>query len=235
MDDFISPEQTIQKLSREQKIGFVLLLAFGIIAVTLGFVQIRNTMYAPFALNSVVPPDVKDAVNDAAALQYRDTDGDGLSDFSELYVYSTSPYIKDTDGDGLDDKAEILQGKNPLCAEGAACNNFIYNDNLTGSQNSTSSINGVVIPPDPGALPEFIKQIQDPKQVREMIIASGAVSKEILDQIPDNLLMQEVYNQTKTSFQALNIPFEPLLPVISTSSEMASGTIGQPVTTTISR
>ncbi|OGH83798.1 MAG: hypothetical protein A2261_04085 [Candidatus Magasanikbacteria bacterium RIFOXYA2_FULL_44_8] len=93
----------------------------------------------------------------------------------------------------------------------------------------------MVIPPDPGALPEFIKQIQDPKQVREMIIASGAVSKEILDQIPDNLLMQEVYNQTKTSFQALNIPFEPLLPVISTSSEMASGTIGQPVTTTISR
>ena len=224
MDDFVSPEQNIRKISREQKIGFVLLLAFGIIAVGLGFLQIRNTIYAPFALNSTVPADVKDAVNDTASLQYRDTDGDGLSDFSELYVYSTSPYLQDTDSDGIDDKTEVLGGKNPLCAEGSPnCTNAIYNENMANESNTTSSINGVSVPTDPGAVPNFMQQIQDPKQVREMILAGGAVTKEVLDQIPDDVLMQEVYNQTKTSFEAMNIPFEPLL---------ASSTVASSTTTT---
>ncbi len=225
MDDYQSPEQIIRKLSREQKIGFILLLAFGVVAVLLGFVQIRNTMYAPFALNSSVPPDIKDAVNDAAALQYRDTDSDGLSDFSELYVYSTSPYLRDSDGDDIDDKTEILQGKNPLCAEGAACSNYVYNENVATAPNTTNTINGMAIPKDPGALPDFMKDIQDPQKVRAMILASGAVTKAELDQIPDNILMQEVYNQTETSFKALGIDFVPLLQAASASTTSGSNSV----------
>ncbi len=36
-----------------------------------------------------------------------DTDGDGLSDSDEISIYHTDPKLADTDGDGLDDKLEI--------------------------------------------------------------------------------------------------------------------------------
>ena len=36
-----------------------------------------------------------------------DSDGDGLTDYEEIYIYETNPYDKDTDGDGYDDKMEV--------------------------------------------------------------------------------------------------------------------------------
>ena len=44
----------------------------------------------------------------------RDTDGDGVSDSLERYVYGTSPILCDTDGDGIVDGLEIAWGSNPL-------------------------------------------------------------------------------------------------------------------------
>jgi hypothetical protein len=38
-----------------------------------------------------------------------DSDGDGLTDFEEIFIYCTSPYDEDSDGDGLDDGIEVLQ------------------------------------------------------------------------------------------------------------------------------
>ncbi len=54
-------------------------------------------------------------------LQTKDTDGDTLSDFQELYVYGTSPYLPDSDSDTLPDNEELAQATNPNCAEGANC------------------------------------------------------------------------------------------------------------------
>lgn len=44
-----------------------------------------------------------------------DSDKDGLSDYSELYMYETNPYVADTDGDGYNDKYEVdnFDSKNP--------------------------------------------------------------------------------------------------------------------------
>ena len=42
-----------------------------------------------------------------------DTDGDGVTDYDELYVYGTNPYLADTDGDGMPDGWEIAHGLNP--------------------------------------------------------------------------------------------------------------------------
>ncbi len=46
-----------------------------------------------------------------------DTDGDGISDWDELFRYGTDPNRSDTDGDGLSDSSEILAGANPLDAD----------------------------------------------------------------------------------------------------------------------
>jgi hypothetical protein len=44
----------------------------------------------------------------------RDSDGDGLSDAMESYVYGTSPVNPDTDGDGICDLFEIAWGQSPF-------------------------------------------------------------------------------------------------------------------------
>ncbi len=42
-----------------------------------------------------------------------DTDGDGLSDGDEIFLYGTNPLSRDTDGDGVDDDVEIANGTDP--------------------------------------------------------------------------------------------------------------------------
>ena len=45
-----------------------------------------------------------------------DSDADGLSDWTEISIYSTDPNKADTDGDGFWDLAEITAGKSPTNA-----------------------------------------------------------------------------------------------------------------------
>lgn len=70
-----------------------------------------------------------------------DTDGDGLSDYQELYMTMTDPLLIDTDGDGISDadedldgdglsnKDELIYGTNPLCADTDG-DNIIDSDEL---------------------------------------------------------------------------------------------------------
>ena len=46
-----------------------------------------------------------------------DSDGDGLSDWDEVFVHGTDPRRVDTDGDSLSDSSEVLAGANPLDAD----------------------------------------------------------------------------------------------------------------------
>jgi len=42
-----------------------------------------------------------------------DRDNDMLTEYEEMYLYGTNPYLRDTDGDGFDDRTEILNGWDP--------------------------------------------------------------------------------------------------------------------------
>lgn len=46
-----------------------------------------------------------------------DTDGDGISDGNEVYIYNTDLLLWDTDDDGMGDKFEVTYGFNPLCPD----------------------------------------------------------------------------------------------------------------------
>ncbi|PWN08029.1 hypothetical protein DDZ15_01365 [Rhodohalobacter mucosus] len=51
-------------------------------------------------------------------LMQRDSDGDGLNDYDEIYVYETSPLSPDSDDDGLNDYDEVMtHGTDPLTAD----------------------------------------------------------------------------------------------------------------------
>lgn len=196
----IESEQPNQNgLSNEQKIGFVLLLAFAILAIGLGILQIRNTMYSRFALNNQVPTNLKDQVNTVDALRFRDTDRDGLSDFDELYVYGTSPYLADTDGDGIPDGVEVKKGTNPNCSEGADCS--IMADNYGLSTTTLDVGTSTAILPDAPVPPPILDvqaAIKDPVQVRAMLINAGQISPDIINKVSDAELMQLI-NQLMVS------------------------------------
>jgi hypothetical protein len=57
---------------------------------------------------------IKERVGDAIT---KDTDKDGLSDYDEVSIYKTDPFVADTDDDGYIDGAEILSGYNPIDAK----------------------------------------------------------------------------------------------------------------------
>lgn len=59
-----------------------------------------------------------EATEDRTALKGLDTDGDGLSDYDELYSYGTDPTNTDTDADGYSDYDEVTQfGTDPADPE----------------------------------------------------------------------------------------------------------------------
>ena len=78
-----------------------------------------------------------DGVRDLLEIQHGtdplnpDSDGDGLSDYEELYVYQTNPLLADSDGDGVSDEEEVKYIlSNPLTAD------------FNGNNALLSSING---------------------------------------------------------------------------------------------
>ena len=62
-------------------------------------------------------------------LKIKDSDGDGLTDFEEMYIYNTDKEIKDTDGDGKSDQEEVkIEKSNPRDTEKKIENNSGLNE-----------------------------------------------------------------------------------------------------------
>ncbi len=181
-------------LSKEQKTGFVLLVIFAILAVGLGVLQIRNGLYAPFALSNKVPLTLKNDLNGPDSLRFRDTDHDELSDFDELYVYGTSPYLYDTFSYGISDKEVV--GKNlPLCPKGQCADPLADASTSTVAEDSAGSPSTIVVPTgvgeDPGTPQNLDQILNDPVQLRKMLAESG-VSQEVLKKLSDSELLKMV-------------------------------------------
>ncbi|OGF25156.1 hypothetical protein A2303_02305 [Candidatus Falkowbacteria bacterium RIFOXYB2_FULL_47_14] len=108
-------------LNKNQKISLVVLGFFTIFIIFLWSAQFKNNLSGinnSGAINSVIPLDTNSEQDD---LYSKDTDGDGLSDGDELYLYKTSPYLEDSDSDGFLDKNEIDSEHDPNCPEDREC------------------------------------------------------------------------------------------------------------------
>jgi hypothetical protein len=205
-------------LSKGHKFAVFGLILFSIFFVYMWSVQFKNSLKNPLSVNlnnninnNKEAFDKEDfdcpggECGGALLLKDKDTDGDGISDYDELYIHNTSPYLEDTDGDGISDKDEIENRTDPNCPEGRECyvseTENILDDNQknnikTGNsleENPPFSLEGGVEEGNKN-YENILKGEGDADTIRNMLIEAG-MDKSILDQINDEDLLRS-YRET---------------------------------------
>lgn len=188
----------------------------GVVVLILSTVYMREHVLSPFRIsNNVLKPAQEllaqqaTRANELESSKTKDTDRDGLSDYSELYVYRTSPYLSDTDSDGIPDAIEIAQGTDPNCPTGTVCTQLV-NQEASGPSTSTfgelTNVNpllpagGVSVPAEIRDAQLFIEEAQDssqmtPAQIKDALIKYSLVTADQLKSLSDEEL-RTVYTAT---------------------------------------
>lgn len=141
--------QNNQQLSRNQKIAIGGLAVFAFFVLILYGVYMQQTISGQFDYSDVeVAEETTDGLCTGAncqkedsevSLRSKDTDGDGLSDWDELNVYLTSPYLEDSDSDGYPDKKEIDTENDPNCPIGRDCYGVTEESTIDSTVDTTDS------------------------------------------------------------------------------------------------
>lgn len=173
--------------SKRQKRMAVAFILFAAILVVFGVIKIIDQIRSPFDL-SVEPSQEAITELDQALL---DSDGDGLSDYDELYTYQTSPYLEDSDSDGLSDFEEVNQGNNPNCPVGENC---LTSEIISSDENSLSGLNYLEETVSEEAEENVEVNLNDmtPDLLRGILLESGYEAT-VLEQISDEDLMASYF------------------------------------------
>ncbi len=191
-----------QPLGKKQKFAAAFLIVFALAFIGLWIAQFKKNLKEPFSAKTQKNTE-KAQENGQNDPKKTDTDKDGLSDWDELNVYQTSPYLEDSDSDGFSDKSEILVGENPNCAKGQDCSagdslskgDGISSDNeilsnLLGQADvnlniGTSSLNAQ----GQNNLQSTLDGQADAKTLRKMLLDAG-MDPNVLNKISDDVLMK---------------------------------------------
>lgn len=183
------------KLNKGQKIGLVFLVVFVIgLSVAMVF-QFKKNLIVPIAgvteKESSSEQEKNKEVNQGGQevtvedLKNQDTDQDGLSDYQELNVYNTSPYLSDTDSDGLLDKQEIDNSTDPNCPKGQVCSGF-----YSGETSGTGETGGTGASVGDSSVVFSIDDLTA-DQLRALLLESGQIGQADLDALDDETLLVE--------------------------------------------
>ena len=184
---------------KAKKTLIVLFVFFGVFLIFFSFRQLKNNIYSPFDFFTGDETEINEAESDLASkykLEEMDTDEDGLSDYDELYIYDTSPYLSDTDSDEISDYDEIALNSDPLCAEGQDCygldDNFLIEpdevvfDDISVDAVEVENNEGLSIAED------IISGEVDVSILRQLLLDNG-FSEEELNKVSDDDL-KKVYS-----------------------------------------
>lgn len=100
------------------KIGFGVLAGFALI---FGFWRLNQDLKLSFIEDTANAVKNEQSLMNETKQKMTDSDVDGLSDWDELNIYGTSPYLKDSDSDGVIDPEEIKNNTDPNCPVGQIC------------------------------------------------------------------------------------------------------------------
>ena len=109
----------VKKFTEKHISAFLIFL--GVAALLLGVKAIRSTIRAPFLRPYSSNSNSSTSLSLETELKSKDTDKDGLSDYDELNIHQTSPYLEDSDSDGITDQKELASGSDPNCPAGQDC------------------------------------------------------------------------------------------------------------------
>lgn len=221
-----------KKNNSSRRTAVIILSVFSVAVISMWIINFRYSLRSPFDFkgeisssvnsnNSNNCPDGKCSGDNLTAdnlqLKVVDTDKDGISDWDELFIYGTSPYLEDTDGDGLIDYEEIFTYKtNPICSEGQDCSNSsasvtsteensLYQEGesdlfslLMSLEDSSDETNNNVTNSSGQQATSSLSGSQiDPNYLRSLLLESG-FTKENLDKVSDEDLINiyaEVLNE----------------------------------------
>jgi len=170
-------------VAKTNKCLIVFLIIIGILAIFLGYIQIKGAIYAPFKQVIVEEPELPSEAEIFSFLSAQDTDKDGLSDFDERFVYQTSVYIFDSDGDSFSDKEEVEAQSDPLNPES---NPYRIDVPEKPSPEQTFSLSKY----------DILNETISIEEIRNLLINEAGLSQEIVDKLDDKTL-ENLYNETK--------------------------------------
>ena len=132
-----------------------------------------------------------------------DTDEDGLTDYDELYVYKTSPYIADSDSDGINDNIEITSGDDPNCPADRDCGYYFSSDDdlLDGSDTIPAIASPIGASAGIDSIDDVAGLLQGltPDEIRQILIESG-MDETMISAVDDETLVQ-LFNEAIVDFQ----------------------------------
>ncbi|MFH1315568.1 MAG: hypothetical protein ABIH67_04185 [Candidatus Uhrbacteria bacterium] len=132
-----------------------------------------------------------------------DTDEDGLTDYDELYVYKTSPYLADSDSDGINDKTEVITGDDPSCPSGRDCGYYFASDDDVLDESDTIPV--VTSPIGASVGVDSIEDVagilegMSAEEIRQILIESG-MDEAMIGAVDDETLVQ-LFNEAIADFQ----------------------------------
>ncbi|HKM40546.1 MAG: hypothetical protein ACOXZ1_03370 [Patescibacteria group bacterium] len=198
-------------MDKNQKIALWVLGFFSVTIIVIFFINFDRTLKDPFSYRGSKTVFLETGNNNQSncsdgscvnkepdvnnlELKNVDTDGDGISDWDEIFIYGTSPYLEDTDGDNLSDYEEIFLYKtDPNCPEGQVCSKTLEEVNKDVDSNF-SQFMGLLDGLDSGDKDisdseKVFKPSSEADMLRQILIQSGVDSKD-LDMISDEDLMK---------------------------------------------
>lgn len=136
-----------EPLSSHQRFGLAMFFAIGIATFVFGAIRLNKIIHLPFVKHGVAGSHktAEDIERERIAeLQNADTDKDGLSDYDELYVFRTSPFLEDSDSDGVSDGNEVAAETDPNCPAGQTCRQVSLNPTNEENTSATASRSGQI-------------------------------------------------------------------------------------------
>ena len=191
--------QDIKNLPRQQKMAVVFLALLTIGIIVIWTLQLNAQLRKPYGTDKKLTPTPAASSTDEI-LKSKDTDGDGLSDYDEINIYHTSPYLEDTDGDGINDKQEITQGTDPNCPTGKVCN---AGDGLISTSSVSSVISSSTVSGE--AAPLTNSGEVTPALLRQILLQNG-YDKATLDKVSDDEIMNSYLEANRSQSASTPIP-----------------------------
>jgi len=195
--------ETKNNLTRNQKLALIGLTIFGIFTLGLWGFTLNQQIKSPLAYNSANNAKQSAAIaSEEEKQKTQDTDGDGLSDWDELNIYGTSPYLADSDSDGISDGVEINNGTNPNCPQGKDCSSVAtvstVGNSAVASTSNPINLNVGQTSANQTEYTSLLAGQSDAAALRKMLSDAG-LDKAILDQISDEVLLKTYKDMVASS------------------------------------